>query len=116
MAYIRENHYHIKGTPMEDEVFKTCTDNYVVAVLGYDKGKGYYWRISREGRYTLRSEGFDDVVMRAFSLGDRAPSLYEILVPCNRAGKTRQRQAEELFDINVVNAIKHRLGYEIEFL
>ena len=114
MAYIREKYYHIKGTPRENEVFSTCTNNYVVAVLGYDKGKGYYWRISREGRYTLRSEGFDDVVMRAFSMGDRAPSLYETLVPCGRAGKARQRQAEELFDCNVVSTIKNRLGYDIE--
>ena len=114
MAYIKETNYHIKGTPREDDAFETCTDNYVVAVLGYDKGNGYSWRICREGRYTLRSEGFDDVVMRAFNLCDKSPSLYEILVPCNRAGKARQRQAEELFDRNVVSTIKNRLGYDIE--
>ena len=114
MAYFRNVDYHIKGTPKENEIFDICADNYVRAVLGYDKGKGYYWRISRSGKYTLRMDGYDDTVMRAFSLGDRSPSLYEILVPCNRAGKARQREAEELFDSNVVSAIIHRLGYDIE--
>lgn len=114
MAYIRENNYHIKGTPKENEIFKTCTNNYVNAVLGYDKGKGYYWRISRHGRYTMRGEGFDDTIMCSFRLADPSPSLYEILVPCSRAGKAREREAIELFESNVVSAIVHRLGYDVE--
>lgn len=114
MAYIRENYFHIKGTPKENEIFHTCTNNYVSAVLGYDKGRGYYWRISRSGKYTFRGDGFDDTVMCAFSLGDRSPSLYEILVPCNRAGKSRERKAIELFESNVIDAIT-QLGYDVEF-
>ena len=113
MAYFRSEYYHIKGTPKENEVFSTITNNYVEAVLGYDKGKGYFWRISREGRYTLRCEE-GDFVMCAFNIADKSPYLYEVLVPCARAGKARQRQAEELFDCNVVSAIKNRLGYDIE--
>lgn len=114
MAYIKEISFHIKGMPRENEVFHVCTNNYVNAVLGYDKGKGYYWRISRSGRYTMRGEGYDDTVMCAFRLADPSPSLYEILVPCSRAGKAREREAIELFESNVVSAIVHRLGYDVE--
>lgn len=114
MAYIKEKYFHIKGTPKEDEVFSTVTNNYVHAVLGYDKGKGYYWRISRSGKYTLRSNEYGDSVMCCFRLSDPSPSLYELLVPCGRRGKAKEREAVELFDNNVVSAITDRLGYDIE--
>lgn len=114
MPYIKQIYFHIKGTPKEDEVFETVTNNYVNAALGYDKGNGYYWRISRSGRYTIHTNEYGDYVMNSFQLCDPAPSLYELLVPCKRAGKAREREAIELFDSNVVSAITDRLGYEIE--
>ena len=114
MAYIKEKYFHIKGTPKEDEVFSTVTNNYVNAVLGYDKGKGYYWRISRSGKYTLRSNEYGDSVMCCFRLSDPSPSLYELLVPCGRRSKAKEREAVELFDNNIVSAITDRLGYTID--
>lgn len=113
MARIKELDFHIKGTPDY-----TTTDqhakNYINASLGYDKGKGYFWSIYREGRYTWHDDEYGDRVMRCFTLGDKAPSLWEYLVPCNRAGKAREREAIELFESNVISAITHRLGYEID--
>lgn len=114
MAYIKEMNFHIVGTPTESEVDHSITNNYVNAALGYSKGKGYYWRISRHGRFTVRDEQYGDHVLCAFSFGDKAPSLYEIIVPCQRASKKREREAIELFESNVITAITHRLGYDIE--
>ena len=113
MGYIREAYFHIKGTPTEETTLQ-LNDNYVHAAIGYDKGKGYYWRISREGRFTVHDDVYGDHILHAFRLCDPSPSLYEFLVPCKRAGKAKEREAIELFDSNVVSAIIHRLGYDIE--
>lgn len=113
MKIIKEIYFHIKGTPHEDEVFETVTDNYVHAKVGYEKGKGYFWQINRSGRYTWQ-DGDINLILNAFQLGDRAPFIHECLVPCGRAGKAKEREAIELFDSNVVSAIIHRLGYDIE--
>lgn len=114
MAYIKQLEFHIKGTPKADEVFKVTTDNYVTASLGYDKGKGYYWNIHRAGKYTLKCDGFDDAVMCCFSLGDRSPSAYELILPVNRASKKREAEAIAIFDAEVIDVITKRLGYDIE--
>ena len=109
---IREMFFHIKGTPD-----KTTQDsrarNYISASLIYDKGHGYLWYIHRVGRYTW-SDQYGDRVMQSYTIGDLAPSIYEYILPCTRAGKAREREAIELFDGSVVSAIIHRLGYEIE--
>lgn len=114
MAYFRNVDYHIKGTPTAEQAMTERQDNYVNAVLGYSKGKGYYWRISRMGKFTVSDEKYGDYILCSYRLCDPSPSIYEFLVSCNRAGKARQREAEELFDSNVVSAIIHRLGYDIE--
>ena len=112
MAHIKECFFHIVGEPTAEETTRSTT-NYVGATLLYDKGKGYYMMINRCGRFTIHDEKYGNHILNSFTLGDKAPYLYECVVPCARSGKAKERQAVELFDANVVDAVK-RLGYEID--
>ena len=115
MKHIKDVYFHIKGTPKQNEVFKTVTDNYVSASLIYVKGKGYYWLIYRCGRYTLHNDCTgEDVKMDNYTIGGSSQSMCECLLPCNRAGKTREREAIKIFDSNVFTTIRERLGYDTE--
>lgn len=113
MASIKEVFFHIKGTK-DYTTTNQYVRNYVRASLYYSKGRGYVWSIYRVGRYTWHDDEYGDMKMQCFTLGDKAPSINECLLPCTRAGKAREREAVELFDSNVVSAITHRLGYDIE--
>lgn len=113
MAAIKEMFFHIKGTK-DYTTTNQYARNYVRASLRYEKGEGYIWTIHRVGRYIWHDEKYGDVAMECFTLGDKAPSLRECILSCTRAGKAREREAVELFDSNVVSAITHRLGYDIE--
>lgn len=112
MARIKENYYHIKGTPTQ-ETEKQNAHNYVGAYLSYDKGKGYVMFIHRYSRWTWHDDKYGDSVMESFTMGDRSPCLREYLIQCNRASKKREAEAIELFDKNVLNAVID-LGYEID--
>jgi len=115
MKHIKDVYFHINGTPKQEEAFECVTDNYVHAYLLYVKGKGYCWSIHRCGKYIFHDDHTgEDVKMDSFKLYDRSPSIYECLVPCNRAGKAREREAVELFDSNVFTAIRERLGYDTD--
>ena len=104
---INELYFHIKGTPREDEAPKATTNNYVYAAVGYDKGKGYYWLIHRCGKFKI-----DGCTLISFEASEKC--IREYLVPCTRASEARKNKATELFCSNVVSAITHRLGYDIE--
>ena len=112
MARIKENYYHIKGTPTQ-ETEKQNAHNYVGASLSYDKGKGYVMLIHRYSRWTWHDDKYGDSVMESFTMGDRSPCLREYLIQCNRASKKREAEAIELFEKNVLNAVID-LGYEID--
>ena len=114
MKHIKDMYFHIKGTPKQNETFKHVTDNYVRASLVYNKGKGYYLLIYRCGKYMLHNDYTgEDVKMESFSMGDRAPTLYECLVPCNRAGKAREREAVAVY-ISCVLETVYMIGYDID--
>lgn len=49
-----------------------------------------------------------------YVLKDNPEIWRECLVPTQRKGKAKEREATELFDSNVVSAIIHRFGYDIE--
>lgn len=112
MKHIKDMYFHIKGTPKQEEVFSPVTDNYVRASLVYDKGKGYYLLINRCGKFMLHNDCTgEDVKIESFSMGDRSPSLFECLVPCNRAGKAREREAFGIY-ISCVYETIYMLGYD----
>lgn len=112
MAAIKEVFFHIKGTK-DYTTANQYSRNYVRASLRYEKGEGYIWTIHRVGRYTWHDKEYGDTVMACFTIGDKAPSLSECILPCTRAGKVRERMAIDMFDGNVVNTIR-MLGYEID--
>ena len=117
MAVIKDEFFHIKGTPTEKELMNTSGhDNYVWASLYYVKGEGYFWRIDTEKHYTYHDEVFGDMTMRAYTIGGNKNWICERLVECKRAGKKKQQEAIEYFDSNVVSAIIHRLGYDVEMV
>ena len=114
MAHIKDLYFHIKGTPKQDEVFETVTDNYVRASLVHDKGKGYYLSIGRMGKFMFHDDYTGkDVPMQSFSMGDKAPSRYECLVPCGRASKARGREAIEMFNSYAFATVR-AIGYDVE--
>ena len=114
MKHIKDVYFHIKGTPKQEEVFKTVTDNYVRAALVYDKGRGYYLSIGRWGKF-MRHDDYsgDDIAMQAFSLVDKAPSRYECLVPCKRASKAKESEAIEMFYSYALATVR-AIGYDVE--
>lgn len=119
MGYIREAYFHIKGTPTKETADMNERKNYVYAYLDYTKGKGYTWSIRPIGQHTYHDDiARKDFVMNVIAYGlfsNDFPEIYrECLVECGRRGKAREREAIELFDSNVVSAIIHRLGYNID--
>lgn len=112
MAAIKEVFFHIKGTK-DYTTTSQYVRNYVRASLRYEKGRGYVWYIHRVGRYTWHDEEYGDTVMVCFTIGDKAPSLSECILPCTRAGKAREREAIKIFDSEVLDVI-HQLGYDID--
>lgn len=114
MKHIKKMYFHIKGRPKQDEVFKCVTDNYVYAYLAYVKNTGYYLVIHRCGKYTFHDDYTgEDVKMENYTVGD-LQSLYECLLPCNHAGKAREREAIKLFDSSIFTTIHERLGYDTD--
>ena len=112
MAHIKEKYYHIVGTPTK-ETHDQNTKNYVEAHVGYDKGRGYYLSVHRAGRYTLHDEKFGDIEMHCFTIGDKAPSVWDYIVPCNRASKKREQEAIAIFDAEAKDVVLN-LGYDID--
>ena len=114
MKHIKNMYFHIKGTPKQDEVFKTVTDNYVRVALVYDKGRGYYLSIGSCGKFMMHDDySGDDIAMQAFNLCDKAPSRHECLVPCKRASKAKEGEAIEMF-YSYASATVRAIGYDVE--
>lgn len=114
---IKTIYFHIKGKPFNTIQDQDVKDNYVMACLDYVKGKGYTWSIRPIGQYTIHDDKYGDIVMNrltVYILRDNPEIYKELLVKCSRKGKAKEREAIELFDNNVRNAITHRLGYDIE--
>ena len=113
---IRKEYFHIKGKPLNTTGDPGVTDNYILATLDYTKGSGYTWSIRPIGQYTVKTDDGDFLMnrMTIYILKDNKEIYKECLVPCQRKGKVKQKEAEELFEGNVVAAITHRLGYEID--
>lgn len=114
---IKTIYFHIKGKPFNTIQDQGVKDNYVMACLDYVKGNGYTWSIRPIGQYTIHDDKYGDIVMNrltVYILRDNPEIYKELLVECNRKGKTKEREAIELFDSNVRNVITCRLGYDIE--
>ena len=113
---IRKEYFHIKGKPLNTTGDPGVTDNYILATLDYTKGSGYTWSIRPIGQYTVKTDDGDFLMnrMTIYILKDNKEIYKECLVPCQRKGKVKQKEAEELFEGNVVAAIENRLGYKID--
>ncbi len=116
MATIKDVFFHINGKPENTTTDMNVKDNYIMASLDYTKGTGYTWSIRPIGQYTVKTDDGDYIMNRltVYILKDNEEIYKEILVPCKRSGKAKEREATELFDSNVVSAITNRLGYDIE--
>lgn len=114
---IKTIYFHIKGKPLNTTNDQNVTDNYIMASIDYTKGIGYTWSIRPIGQYTVHDDKYGDYVMNrltVYVLKDNLEIWRECLVPTQRKGKAKEREAVELFDSNVLSAIKNRLGYDIE--
>ena len=116
MPQIKSNYFHIKGKQLNTTNDQNVTDNYILASLDYTKGIGYTWSIRPIGQYTVYTEDGDFLMNRltVYILKDNKEIYKECLVGCKRSGKAKQKEAEELYDSNVISAITNRLGYEID--
>lgn len=117
MMSIKTCYFHIKGKPDNTTRDQNVTDNYIMADLDYVKGRGYAWSIRPIGQYTAGNDKYGYYLMNrltVYVLKDNKEIYKEILVPCSRRSKTKEREAIELFDSNVVSAIIHRLGYDVD--
>ena len=117
MPQIKVNYFHIKGKPLNTTNDQNVTDNYILAALDYTKGVGYTWSIRPIGQYTAGDDKYGYCLMNrmtVFLLKDNPEIYKECLVGCKRPGKAKQKEAEELYDSNVISAITNRLGYEID--
>lgn len=116
MPQIKSNYFHIKGKPLNTTEDQNVTDNYILVSLDYTKGIGYTWSIRPIGQYTVYTEDGDFLMNRltVYILKDNKEIYKECLISCKRPGKVKQKEAEELYDSNVISAITNRLGYEID--
>lgn len=117
MPQIKVNYFHIKGKPYNTTNDQDVTDNYILATLDYTNGIGYTWSIRPIGQYTAGDDKYGYCLMNrmtVFLLKDNPEIYKECLVGCKRSGKAKQKEAEELYDSNVISAITNRLGYEID--
>ena len=117
MQQIKSNYFHIKGKPLNTTNNQDVTDNYILASLDYTKGIGYTWSIRPIGQYTAGDDKYGYCLMNrmtVFLLKDNPEIYKECLVSCKRPGKVKQKEAEELYDSNIISAITNRLGYEID--
>ena len=115
---VKTEYFHVKGTPLNTTTDMNVKKNYIMANLDYTKGKGYTWSIRPIGQYTIKDDKFGDAVMNVISFGlfsESPDEIYkECLVPCQRRGKAKEKEAIEYFDSNILSAITNRLGYDIE--
>lgn len=116
MPTIREKYFHIKGKPVNTTEDQNVVDNYILATLDYTKGIGYTWSMRPIGQYTTKTDEGSIIMnrMTVYVLKESKEIYKECLVPCKRQGKVKEKEAEELFEGNVVAAIENRLGYEID--
>ena len=117
MSSIKTVYFHIKGKPFNTVNDQDVVDNYVMASLDYTKGIGYTWSIRPIGQYTIKDDKYGDCVMNrltVYVLKDNPEIWRECLVPAQRKGKAKEREATEYFNSYVVSTIIHRLGYDIE--
>lgn len=116
---IKTMYFHIKGKPLNTINDQNVTDNYIMADLDYVKGRGYAWSIRPIGQYTAGDDKYGYYLMNrltVYILKDNEEIYKEIIVPCSRRGKAKEREAIELFNCNVYSAIKHRLKYDVEVI
>lgn len=116
MSTIRKKYFHIKGKPVNTTENWNVVDNYILATLDYTKGRGYTWSMRPIGQYTTKTDEGSIIMnrMTVYVLKESKEIYKECLVPCKRQGKVKEKEAEELFEGNVVAAIENRLGYEID--
>lgn len=113
---IKKVYFHINGKPENTTTDMDVKDNYIMASLDYTKGAGYTWSIRPIGQYTVKSDDGDYLMNRltVYILKNNEEIYKECLVPCKRSGKAKEREAIEMFDSNVLAAVKNRLGYDVE--
>ena len=115
---IKKVYFHINGKPENTTTDMNVKDNYIMASLDYTKGIGYTWSIRPIGQYTIYDDKYGNALMNVISFGLLSSMPKEIwrecLVKCGRRGKAKEREAIEIFDSNVLAAVKNRLGYDVE--
>ena len=120
MAYIREQFFHIIGKPdvIEAGTFGNVKDNYIKAILKYERGsdsfinkpRGYYMELYPVG-YGKDEFGH----WEAYGLfSSQYPRQTVQFWSVNRASKKAEAKAAEYFDEQIFGWLRNLYGYEVE--